>query len=918
MGETTVKQRIKNVLIDIHQKCIGLKIGGVDSKTYIKILLKHLFDLVKSPLSHPRHKRRAQLILVSIILITFGSISTVSYIGSNLISKFIHFYKYSSENQTRNKSLNLFRRSRSQMNLKTGARIMYIKEDYNNNNNNNNNNKSLVVNQMDNKKSGYDFLMRNHLNKKFVFNNGNDNFNNNYNYITRKKNIKKKKIYIPPKNNDLYEHDKFLFKNVDLEKTKYSSLFYSKFLNQINVISKILIPSIFDKNSFLLTLQIFFLIMRTWLSLFVARLDGQIVRDIISGKIKNFVIDLLIWFLIALPASYTNSAIKFLQRKLSLNFRVKLTRYIHDMYLDERLAFYKLLFDSKSTSSVLKNIDNSISNDITRFCDATCSVFANIAKPVIDLVFFSIYLRDNLGTVGVAGIFVNYFITGYILRSYTPPLGRLTSESSAADGDYYNYHVNMINNNEEISFYQGTDVERAKVKQLYETLMDKMLTVSKRKFTYNMMEDYILKYTWSGLGYIFASIPIIMSSFTPNKVNSNEQNNMKDFIVNKRLMLSLADAGSRLMHSIKDISQLTGYTNRIFTLLCALHRAHSEHFSYGATKELIQLVSNNEPTISSPNISLFRYIKHDREDIIAGTVQHNFNGIRLENIDIVIPSVRGKNGVKLIKKLSFQIPPHIDPVLSKVSSLQDLAAMNDITLPFLDAETSSLLILGPNSCGKSSITKVIAGIWPIYNRSGLLSRPDEKSLLCIPQKPYFSRGGTFREQIIYPMSSDDFFDKGFNDKILVWVLNEVRLDYLLKRDRGWKYLDTVADWKDVLSGGEKQRMNFARIMFHKPRFIILDEATNAISVDMEDYLFNMLKRYRFNFISISQRPSLIKYHDLLLEVYGNEGTWELKTLGTDEAITSIDNEIEVLEKKLLKVEQWKQERDRLQQALTVI
>lgn len=168
------------------------------------------------------------------------------------------------------------------------------------------------------------------------------------------------------------------------------------------------------------------------------------------------------------------------------------------------------------------------------------------------------------------------------------------------------------------------------------------------------------------------------------------------------------------------------------------------------------------------------------------------------------------------------------------------------------------------------------------------------------------------------MSSDDFFDKGFNDKILVWVLNEVRLDYLLKRDRGWKYLDTVADWKDVLSGGEKQRMNFARIMFHKPRFIILDEATNAISVDMEDYLFNMLKRYRFNFISISQRPSLIKYHDLLLEVYGNEGTWELKTLGTDEAITSIDNEIEVLEKKLLKVEQWRQERDRLQQALTVI
>ncbi|CAL9737320.1 peroxisomal long-chain fatty acid import protein 2 [Monosporozyma servazzii] len=901
MAEDTVKQTVRRLVLELHQNCIGLKLGDVTIRTYTRILLRHLLTIVKSPISHPRHKRRAQLILVSLVFVSLGAVSTLSYIGSHLVSNFIYFYKYSWKDQSGRKGLNLLRISRSQMSLKTGARIMYIKED----------------GDKDLKNDGKDIGHKRQLNK--------GSFNKNlisgvseYDKHNPMRNTKNKKIYIPPKNNDVYEHDKFLFKNVDLEKTKTSSLFYSKFLNQINVISKILMPTIFDKNSFLLSLQIFFLIMRTWLSLFVARLDGQIVRDIIAGDIRKFMIDLLIWFLIALPASYTNSAIKFLQRKLSLNFRVKLTRYIHDMYLDKRLAFYKLIFDQKASSSVLKNIDNSITNDITRFCDATCSVFANIAKPVIDLVFFSVYLRDNLGTFGVAGIFVNYFLTGYILRSYSPPLGKLTSESSAADGNYYNYHVNIINNNEEIAFYQGIEVERTKIKQLYETLMDKMLNVSKRKFNYTMIEDYILKYTWSGLGYLFASIPIVMSSFNPNKEASDEQVNMKDFIVNKRLMLLLADAGSRLMHSIKDISQLTGYTNRIFTLLCALHRVHSENFSYGATTKLMQLLDNDYTDALTTHASLIKYKKPEKEDIIAGTVQHNFNGIRLENIDIIIPSVRGKDGVKLIKKLTLQIPPHIDPVSSRAPSIQDLAAMNDITMPFLTGENSSLLILGPNSSGKSSIARVLAGIWPIYNKYGLLSRPDEKSLLCIPQKPYFSRGGTLRDQIIYPMSSDDFFDKGFSDKLLVWILNEVRLEYLLKRDVGWKYLDTVADWKDVLSGGEKQRMNFARVMFHKPKFIILDEATNAISVDMEDYLFNMLKRYRFTFISISQRPSLIKYHDLLLEVTGDEGTWQLKTLGTDEAIISIDNEIEDLQKKLEKVNKWKQERDQIQQTLAVI
>lgn len=141
----------------------------------------------------------------------------------------------------------------------------------------------------------------------------------------------------------------------------------------------------------------------------------------------------------------------------------------------------------------------------------------------------------------------------------------------------------MINNNEEIAFYQGTEVEKTKVKELYENLMERTLLVDKRKFTYNMVEDYILKYTWSGLGYVFASIPIVVSTVASG-IN-NEEVNMKEFIVNKRLMLSLADAGSRLMHSIKDISQLTGYTNRIFTLLCVLHRVHSTDFNYGANIE---------------------------------------------------------------------------------------------------------------------------------------------------------------------------------------------------------------------------------------------------------------------------------------------------------------------------------------------
>lgn len=871
MIDSIIQLKLRTALLNLHTTCIGLQLKEVSLKNYVLVVLKHLLKIAKLPASQTRYKKRAQYILFSLILSSLTIFSGASYGAYKLIQCCYNVYNYS-WNVRRSKPT--LRRTRSQMQLASGARIMYIPD----------------------------------VKLTSEFNENNDMT------LQLQKERRKKKIFIKPKRDDLYEHDSFIYKIVEAGNINNSQLFYSKFLNQMSVLSKILIPNWFDKNALLLTLQIFFLVMRTWLSLFVTRLDGQIVRDIISGQSKKFLTDLMVWFLIALPASYTNSAIKLLQRKLSLNFRVNLTRYIHDIYLDKRQAFYKLMFDTKASSSVIKNIDNSITNDITRFCDATCSVFANIAKPVIDLVFFSFYLRDNLGSLGVAGIFVNYFITGYILRSYTPPLGKLSSASSAADGNYYNYHLNLINNNEEIAFYQGTEVERTKVKILYETLMERMLDVSKKKFKYTMIEDYILKYTWSGLGYIFASIPIVMTSITTN--NTSEQSNMKDFIVNKRLMLSLADAGSRLMHSIKDISQLTGYANRIFTLICALHRVHSIQFNFGVSltpatgRQLLTSSINNNNNANTGN--------RTDEDIIQGTVQHNFNGLRLENIDVIIPSSKGRTGHKLVKRLTLQIPQTMEPISSKANSIQDFSAINDITLPFINGPGSSLLILGPNSCGKSSIQRIIAELWPIYNKNGLLSKPAERDIFCVPQKPYFTKGGTLRDQIIYPMSTDQFFDSGYKDSLLVQVLKEVKLEYLLKRGRGWSYLDNVADWKDVLSGGEKQRMNFARIMFHKPRYVVLDEATNAISVDMEDYLFSLLKSYHFNFVTISQRPSLIKYHDLLLEITGEDATWQLQALGTDEAITTIDNEMEELEQKFGKVKEWERERKELQQKLEVI
>ena len=74
-------------------------------------------------------------------------------------------------------------------------------------------------------------------------------------------------------------------------------------------------------------------------------------------------------------------------------------------------------------------------------------------------------------------------------------------------------------------------------------------------------------------------------------------------------------------------------------------------------------------------------------------------------------------------------------------------------------------------------------------------------------------------RIIYPDAYPDFVKSGRTLDELVGILTAVNLAYLPGREGGWT---TRKEWRDVLSGGEKQRMGLARAFYHRPRFAILD------------------------------------------------------------------------------------------------
>lgn len=187
--------------------------------------------------------------------------------------------------------------------------------------------------------------------------------------------------------------------------------------------------------------------------------------------------------------------------------------------------------------------------------------------------------------------------------------------------------------------------------------------------------------------------------------------------------------------------------------------------------------------------------------------------------------------------------------------------INDLSLNVEESE--KLLVVGPSGCGKTSLLRMISGLW--NPRQGSVQRPASGDLLFIPQKPYMILG-SLREQLCYPADEDRF-----SDDQLKAVLEEVRLHQIVER---YPDLEVKQDWPRILSLGEQQRLAFGRLLLNAPRFVVLDEATSALDVKIEKHLYKLLEDRDLAVISVGHRPTLIDFHDSVLELLGN-GKWRL-------------------------------------------
>ncbi|XP_069368965.1 ATP-binding cassette sub-family D member 3a isoform X1 [Paralichthys olivaceus] len=593
------------------------------------------------------------------------------------------------------------------------------------------------------------------------------------------------------------------------------------FFLRIFQIVRILVPRLFCMETGYLILIAAMLVTRTYCDVWMIQNGTMIESAIIGRSTKDFKIFLFSFMKFMPLIALVNNFLKLGLYELKLRFRERLTKNLYDQYL-QGFTYYKM----GNLDNRIANADQLLTQDVEKFCNSVVDLYSNLSKPVLDIGLYIFKLTSAIGAQGPAIMMAYLLISGLFLTRLRRPIGKMTVIEQRYEGEYRYVNSRLITNSEEIAFYNGNTREKQTIHATFKKLVDHLHNFIFFRFSMGFVDSMIAKYLATVVGYLVVSRPFLNLSH-PRHLHSTQSELLEDYYQSGRMLLRLSQALGRIVLAGREMTRLSGFTSRITELMKVLKELNAGKY------ERTMVSQQDKETGTAEKVKLVPG---------SGQIINRDNTIKFDHTPLATP-----NGDILIKDLTFEV-----------------------------RSGTNVLVCGPNGCGKSSLFRVLGELWPLFG--GQLTKPERGKLFYVPQRPYMTLG-SLRDQVIYPDTYEEQRKKGISDQVLKEYLDNVQLGHILDREGSW---DSVQDWMDVLSGGEKQRMAMARLFYHKPQFAILDECTSAVSVDVEDYIYSHCRTVGISLFTVSHRKSLWKHHEYYLHMDGR-GNYEFRPI-TEETV----------------------------------